>query len=47
MKFDLIFTSTYLTITNIPYHGTTDVVFEYDNTKTFYPWIGLENNPIV
>lgn len=30
LKYDLIFTATDFTVTSIPYHGTTDVKWEYD-----------------
>lgn len=39
MKFDVIFTSTELIITNIPYHGTTDYKWEWNPAYKYFPWI--------
>lgn len=33
-----------MTITSIPYYGHTDVVFELDTTKTYIPFVEMQNS---
>lgn len=43
MKYDFIYTGNSLTITNIPYHGFTDIEFELDPLIKYIPFMQLDN----